>query len=236
MHLLRPLWLSTLTLALVAVAPLQALTGSRYLAPNTPDVLQLLPPPPVPGSAEARTELDIVLLVHHAAPAADLKVAREESKLTIFQVAQGILGPWFQPGKFPRTEALLREVEAEANGAKDTGKNHWQRLRPYNADPARFPDAIEHEKPSSYSYPSGHSTRATVLAGVFAELFPAQREAFFLRGREIGWLRVEGGVHYPSDIYAGRVLGQAVLQALSRSPAFQQDLAAARAELAAAGH
>lgn len=99
--------------------------------------------------------------------------------------------------------------------------------------PADFPDAIEHEEMTDYSYPSGHSTRGTVFAFVLAELFPAQREAILARGREAGWLRVQGGVHYPSDILAGRVLGLAIGHALMRSPAFQADLAAARAELAA---
>ena len=44
------------------------------------------------------------------------------------------------------------------------------------------------------------------------------------RGREIGWDRVIGGVHHPSDITAGRVLGLAVARALLRNPDFQTDL------------
>ena len=41
-------------------------------------------------------------------------------------------------------------------------------------------------------------------------------------------IRVEVGVHTPQDIYAGRVLGQAIAQALLRDPAFQEDLAAVK--------
>jgi membrane-associated phospholipid phosphatase len=105
--------------------------------------------------------------------------------------------------------------------------------RPLRACPGRFPHASEHEDPKHYSYPSGHSTRGTVFALLLAELFPGQREAILAKGREAGWLRVQGGVHYPSDIYAGRVLGQELARDFLHRPEFQADLAAAKAELAA---
>jgi acid phosphatase (class A) len=68
---------------------------------------------------------------------------------------------------------------------------------------------------------------------VLAEVFPARRAALLEKGRLIGWTRVEIGVHTPQDIYAGRVLGQALAQAVLRDSAFQQELAAVRAEVAA---
>jgi acid phosphatase (class A) len=75
-----------------------------------------------------------------------------------------------------------------------------------------------------------------VFAALLAELIPEKREALLEKGREIGWLRVIGGVHFPSDVFAGRVLGQALAREFLRSEKFQADLAAAHAELAAAGH
>jgi acid phosphatase (class A) len=36
--------------------------------------------------------------------------------------------------------------------------------------------------------------------------------------------------HFPSDVYAGRVLGQAIVQSLLANPAFQHDLAEAKTE------
>jgi acid phosphatase (class A) len=160
-------------------------------------------------------------------------MAKDQDTLTIYHFAP-IIGPWFQPGKFPKLDAVFREVELETKAVTSIGKKHWQRLRPYHVDPARFPHAIEHEKPTDYGYPSGHSTRGTVYAMLLAELFPAQREALLARGREVGWLRVQGGVHFPTDVYAGRVLGQAVARGFLASPAFRSDLAAAREELTSA--
>lgn len=100
----------------------------------------------------------------------------------------------------------------------------------------RFPHVVERETPGHYAYPSGHSTRGTVFATVLAELFPDKRDALLAKGWESGWLRVIGGVHYASDVYAGRVLGKAVARELLKNPRFQADMEAAKAELAAAGH
>jgi acid phosphatase (class A) len=158
---------------------------------------------------------------------------KDEVTLTVFHFAAAI-GPWFLPGKFPKTEALFKAVEAEAKAVTDGAKNHWQRIRPYHLEPGLFPNAVEHKARTDYSYPSGHSTRGTTFALLLAELFPEKRDAILAKGCDTGWLRVLGGVHYPTDIYAGRVLGQALAREFLRSEAFQRDLAAARAELAAA--
>ncbi|HUB87899.1 MAG TPA: hypothetical protein VMB22_08410 [Verrucomicrobiae bacterium] len=40
--------------------------------------------------------------------------------------------------------------------------------------------------------------------------------------------------HYPTDIYAGRVLAQAIVKQMEKSDAFQKDLAKAKAEIAKA--
>jgi len=227
LHFFTPLF----ALGLLVSAHLYA-AETKYLPVKTPDALTLLPPPPSAGSLEARTELDTAYRIYSAATPEELARGESENELTIFHFAS-VIGPWFQPGKFPKTEALFKEVETEARSVTSVGKSYWKRLRPYNADPALFPHAIEHEERSSYSYPSGHSTRGTTYAYLLAELFPEKREQLLETGRDCGWLRVQGGAHFPSDVYAGRVLGQALARAFLQSPAFQHDLAEAKAEIAA---
>ena len=226
-------FLTPLLLALVALAPFRT-AGATYLPADRPDAVALLAPPPVAGSAEDKIDLDTSYTVASTATSEQVALAKDEVKLTIFHFAPAI-GPWFQPGKFPKTEAMFQEVEVESKAVTLKAKKHWQRLRPYIVDPARFPHAVEQEKATDYSYPSGHSTRGTAYALLLAELFPARREALIAKGREVGWLRVQGGVHYLTDIYAGRVLGQELARDFLASPAFQSDLSAARAELAAIG-
>jgi acid phosphatase (class A) len=193
------------------------------------DPIALLPPPPAANSAEQAADLAETYAVFSSRTPEERAAFEAESNFTIFTFAPAI-GPWFQAGKFPQTEALFRVVDKEAKRAYDVGKDYWRRPRPYTVDP-RF----THVKPEkSFSYPSGHSTRGTVEALVLAELFPDKRDAILQIGRGIGWHRVVGGVHYPSDVYAGRVLGQALAEAILRDPAFQARLAAAKAELAGA--
>ena len=86
---------------------------------------------------------------------------------------------------------------------------------------------------NDYGYPSAHSTRGTVQALLLAELFPEHKEAILEIGRHLGWDRVLLGKHFPTDIYAGRVMGQALVRELLASPAFQNDLAEAKTEVQA---
>ncbi len=220
-------------LVFAAFFAVTALLPAAYLAQSTPYANALLAPPPVRGSAEDKFDLECTYTVHTTATPAEIALGQDENKLTIYHFAPAI-GAWFVPGKFPRTEVLFKEVEAEAKTVVDDSKKYFKRPRPYHVAPERFPHSIEHEDPTHYSYPSGHSTRGTIFALLLAELFPEHREAILAKGREAGWLRVQGGVHYPSDVYAGRVLGQELVRNFLRSEAFQRDLAVVRAELTAA--
>ena len=83
----------------------------------------------------------------------------------------------------------------------------WDRARPYDAHPAASHLFIA---PSSDpSFPSDHATAAFAIA-----------VSIWLRSRRAGWLalglatvlavaRVAVGVHYPSDVIAGALLGSA---------------------------
>jgi acid phosphatase (class A) len=87
------------------------------------------------------------------------------------------------------------------------------------------------------SYPSGHAASAFTLAALLGEIFPDKKEALLEQAAEIAENRVIGGVHYPSDIAAGKQLGLAIAQTLLANPDFQKKLAAVKAQAPAmAGH
>jgi acid phosphatase (class A) len=213
-------------LCLALVAPLRA--AGPYL--HGVDPLILLAPPTVLHTPEDVADRDSAFQVYRARIPEDVARAKAEHKVTPYAYAAAI-GPFLKPGKFPKLDAMFKDLDLEAKKVSDAGKNHWKRLRPYVQDPTRFSEPGDPE--DSFAYPSGHSTRGTAFALILAEIFPEQRDAILEKGRLIGWTRVEVGVHTPQDIYAGRVLGQAIAQALLRDPAFQQDLAAVKAEVAA---
>ena len=73
-----------------------------------------------------------------------------------------------------------------------------------------------------------------VLALVLADLLPEKHDAIIAHARAMGWHRVEIARHYPTDIYAGRVLAIAIVKQFKKSDAFQKDFDAVKDELAAA--
>ena len=225
----------------ISIAPLRAddtmeqpgqpvdIAHLHYLKAGKPDATELLAPPPLPGSDEQAADLMEVRAVYHAATSNDIAVAYSQKKFNIFTFTPAI-GDFFVPGKFPRTEKFFEHVQKDAEAVTDNAKNHFQRQRPYFTDPSLANGKLE----KSFSYPSGHSTESMVLALVLAKLFPDRQDAIIATARNIGWHRVEIARHYPTDIYAGRVLARAIVKQMEKSDDFQKDLAEAKAEIAAA--
>jgi acid phosphatase (class A) len=199
-----------------------------YLTGKKPDAIALLAPPPLPDSAEQAADMDEVRTVYHAATSNDIAAAYSEKKFDVFNFTPAI-GDFFMPGKFPKTEAFFQRVQSDAETITDNAKNFYKRPRPYVTDPSLINGKLE----KSFSYPSGHSTESMVLALVLADLFPDKHDAIIAKARLIGWHRVQTARHYPTDIYAGRVLAQAIVKQMVKSDAFQRDFTEAKAEIAA---
>lgn len=220
---------------LAAAAPLllaaQLFAQGTYLTSGRPDGVVLLAPPPATNSAEAVADLATVRSVFKARTPEETARAGRHDDLSLYAFSVAI-GPSFTRGKFPKTEELYQRVRKEIGDPINVAKDHWKRKRPYELD-----ETLAFGKPEkSASYPSGHSTRGTVYAMVLAEVFPEKREEILAIGREIGWDRVLIGKHFPTDIYAGRVLAKAIFRELMASEAFQHDLAEAKEEAQAAQH
>jgi acid phosphatase (class A) len=225
----------------VVVAPLHAqdtmvqapravdVSHLNYLPPGQPDAIALLPPPPLPDSPEQAAELNEVRTVYHAAGSNDIAAAYSEKSFSIFNFTPAI-GDYFQPGKLPRTAAFFAKVQKDAAVVTDNAKNYFKRPRPFMTDPSLENGALE----KSFSYPSGHSTESTVLALVLADLFPDRQDAIIAVSRSIGWHRIQTARHYPTDIFAGRVLARAIVREMKKSPDFQKAFAEAKTEINAA--
>jgi acid phosphatase (class A) len=223
----RPACVLSLCL-LLAMAP-ALLAETSYLSPGQPNGAALLASPPAPGSVEEAADLASARAIFKARTPDEEARAFKDASLSMFLFAPAI-GPFFEPGKLPKTEALFQKVRKDIAAPLDKAKNNWQRRRPYQLD-----EQLSLGKPeTSFGYPSGHSTRGTVYSLLMAELFPDKREAILAIGRTIGWDRVLIGKHFPTDIYAARVLGKAIMRELLANPAFQRDLAEAKAEVEAA--
>jgi len=108
-------------------------------------------------------------------------------------------------------------------------KKKFARPRPFSVD-ARVVPCIE--KPSgATSYPSTHAGAGAFDACVLGRLFPARANILASHGREAGALRLLAGVHHPTDVDAGRLLGARVCERLLKEEDFLAELAAVKASL-----
>jgi membrane-associated phospholipid phosphatase len=83
---------------------------------------------------------------------------------------------------------------------------YWQ-IRPPQLDPnlhSLFPP------PNHPSYPAAHGALSTASAAALAHIFPADAAMFEALAAEAAEARVWAGIHYRSDIVAGRTLGRKV--------------------------
>jgi acid phosphatase (class A) len=221
MKLILPsaLLLSVFTLVALAADP-------HFLELQSVDAVTLLPPPPAPASAEGIADLDDVLKAQAARTEEDVARGKSESKLTP-DAFQKILGTNFTRERCPNLYALLEDAGQDSKILSGNAKECFARPRPKIADARVQPVARGDDEPS---YPSGHATRAMLWARILCEIAPEKKDALLDRAEEIGWDRVIIGAHYPSDVYAGEVFGQALAQAMLKNDNFKARLASAKSE------
>lgn len=60
------------------------------------------------------------------------------------------------------------------------------------------------------SFPSAHTLFAFMMATLLSIWFPRYRVIFFIVAGIIGWTRIYLGLHYPTDVIAGGLLGYGI--------------------------
>jgi membrane-associated phospholipid phosphatase len=103
--------------------------------------------------------------------------------------------------------ALLHAAMDDAVAAAWHNKQAFSRPRPNAADPSIKPTVFAPPGPTSASE---YAAAAAAAAEVLGYIFPAQVTAFATSAEEAMQSRLLAGVEYPSDVAAGRALGQKV--------------------------
>ena len=244
---------------LIWAVPAAALSDAPYIATGTFDVVHLLPPPPLPGSQAEAKDIETIVQMQASSSPERVNLAEQDATIGVGAFA-GVLGPNFVIGKLPVLASFLRKVGRDTQFATAIGKDCWERSRPFTRDSRIQPPGMMKEQtlnrpgqvnmaphdpmspclpvmPApvySYSYPSGHSTFGVMTAILLAEMVPEKRAELYARGWQFGESRIVGGVHFPTDVEAGRLDATALVAVMMVDRDFQVDLAAAKAELRAA--
>ncbi len=187
--------------------------------------------PPTQNSVQYRTEIDGIIARQHSLTDADKATLMAEDHITPGMMIDPVLGKDYPEAKFPALYTLLRHAASDAWRLGDHEQDYWHRTRPWLTDNHVEILVSTIKRPS---YPSGHSTTNHVWAHILGDLFPDHRDAFFKRAYEIGMHRTLAGVHYPSDVEAGKEFAAVIYAQMEKNPAFDKEYQAASDEIAAA--
>jgi hypothetical protein len=174
------------------------------------------PPPPSTSSQQMKTEVaEVKQTVEHIT----------SDQLAITQKWNDGAGTYSPPGHWndialqyvrdaqmsevraARVFALLNMAMHDAGVACWDAKYFYFSPRPSQMDPSiRTKIGI----PNFPSYPSGHSTFSAAAAAVLSDFFPSGATSFAAMRDEAGMSRLYGGIHYRSDIDAGKAHGSRV--------------------------
>ncbi|MET0313075.1 MAG: phosphatase PAP2 family protein [Hansschlegelia sp.] len=199
-----------------------------YVLSADVDLVALLPPPPLPGSPEDKADIAAVLAYEKTRTPETSERAVADNEMTIFRLAGVVMGPDFTPEKLPVTTAFFAKVRQDSGKPTEAIKAYYNRPRPAAAEPsvkALLP------LPKNAAYPSGHTTWARLNAIVLSAMAPEKRVEIFARADEYADDRIVAGVHYPTDIAAGKIAGTLLAQKELENPAFKTDFEAAKVEL-----
>ena len=217
-------------LALFFLAAALPALAANYLAPDAIDVKALLPAPPAADSLVQHAELEVVLHLQAERTPAQVARAKHVEDEDAFVFGADVLGSWFTPARLPKAAAFFAAVGADLKPVSSITKELFNRRRPPYLD-ARVQPCVKFV--NTGSYPSGHALRSSIWAGLLTAIFPDKAAAFQERAFETRWCRLLAGVHNPTDVEAGRILGEAVVRELLKNPAVQKQIEELKAEAAA---
>jgi acid phosphatase (class A) len=218
----------TLILTVALASPVLADDAKPFTDAKEVNLLVLLPPPPANDSAQMKAELGEILTIQVTRTPEMANRAIADAEENVWRFSDVIDNPKFAKENLPKFSAFFdRIVETEA-AVVDPAKDVWKRPRPH-----LYSDLVKPIVPlsKSGSYPSGHTTLGTLMGVVLSDMVPEKRAAIMARAWEYGHNRVVGGIHYTSDIEAGRIGGIVVAQAISSHDDYKAEYEAAKTEL-----
>ena len=178
-------------------------------SPPAEPLIQLLSPPPCDSCAQTKLELEELQTLQRNRTDAQAQHALADYQISVARIIEGA-GIKFDAAALAKCQPIFDRVSARTKSAAVNTKDVYCRTRPYNL-PDNGLKPLESGKYSP-SYPSGHTTYGTAISAVLAHMVPEKRAEFLARAADYGHSRMIAGVHYRSDVDAGKLLGMAVAE------------------------
>lgn len=206
--------------------PAQAIGAEAYLAP-----------PPARGSARDLGDLEVYSATRALEGSPRWRQAQSDANAESPAAPKAFdcaLGTSLDVAMQPILIRMLLRASTDGDNLSRSAKAKYARPRPFLVKDGPICIAREQWLIDQGAYPSGHAATGWTWGLILSELAPDRAEALMSRARSFGESRVICGVHYVSDIEAGRDVAAATLARLHSDPVFKADLETAGAELAAA--
>jgi acid phosphatase (class A) len=202
---------------------------THFIAPDQSAFAANFVAPPARDSADARAELEQLLALQAARTEAQVRAARADRKTEVVRFYDALGLDASDPPDLPRVERLAERVEDDVRLAVRAAKEHFRRLRPFEIEP-RIDNCIADVK-ADLSYPSGHAAYGWAMAGMLSDLVPERRAELEARAEQFARQRLVCGVHFPSDLAAGRRAAELVLRTIRAQPEYSIEATQAAKEL-----
>jgi membrane-associated phospholipid phosphatase len=159
-------------------------------------------------------DVDILKSIHSPEPLPSDDFFRFVSNSNIYVIAgtpvtMAVVGLASHDDQLFRNAAVMAAGTAVSYGLALGLKYTVRRDRPFITYPDDFADKTGHDFSDSYSFPSGHSTTAFATATALTLEYPKWYVIVpsYAYAGTVAYSRMHLGVHYPSDVLTGALIG-----------------------------
>lgn len=214
--------------AVLAAAVPGPLLGAECAGGSDEPMVALLQPPPCEDCEETKAELDELETLERARTPEQAAHAASDAERSLPRFLEGAHIA-FDAAALQSCEGFFTKRRKEEKAVVDAAKFTFCRLRPF-LTPGNTLHPVQEAMPDdSYSYPSGHATYGATVGFLLAEMMPEKRAALYARIEDYARGRMVAGVHFRSDVEAGKLIGAAIVNALFANPGLESEFAEAKA-------
>ncbi|MGO8780485.1 MAG: phosphatase PAP2 family protein [Rhodomicrobium sp.] len=217
-------WLAALFL--IALPP--TLLAHECVGRSDEPLVSLLQPPPCEACEETKAELAELEALEQSRTPEQAAHAASDTERSLPRFLEGT-GIGFDADALQACKRFFKKRHKEEKAAVDAAKDTFCRVRPFLTRGNTLHPVQEAKPDASFSYPSGHATYGATVGFLLAEMMPEKKVALYARINDYAHDRMVAGVHFRSDVEAGKLYGAAIVDALFAKPGFEAEFEEAKA-------